>query len=540
MPRGCSTSRWAALAVTLVTSELLAQSSPPSTEKIRPQPTDSGQGSVSETLAPPAGGAVPTSQPASRPSVNSYHQEAPQGISAQRIVNLERRLRELEAQRDIARLRAAVKPPPVVAGFSGGNFFIRSRDGAFRLSPSLRLQVDAYAFAPDFEAPGQPGHTLFVRRARPELFGGLFHERVQFMVAGDFADMPNGLASTDNFLIFNFCSWLRVQVGQFDLPFTQENRTSDRYIEFLERSFVVRNLGTANKEPGIMVFGGPESHWLYYSVGLFNGDGMNLRNLDDSFDLVGRFFLRPLAHVDALLDRVQIGGSFAWGERSLTNSPYLGGATPRGGGWLTTSSNYPLFFTEYSGADGKGTRLGLVPEGSVSRAAAEISLPIGPFALRSEYIYLNSDVDENILDIGAPLRIGGKLNAHGVYALLSFWPLGDSRILPDAGVQGAPLFDATGRAPRRALNLQLSVRFDYVWARYRAGEDAGTHSLGASQIMDTYEFWDLAFGVNIWWTRHVRLSLNYILNHIESDRANLPSPDQNVLHELAFRAAVAL
>src|SRR5262249_14436541 len=149
--------------------------------------------------------------------------------------------------------------------------------------------------------------TVAIRRARLELLGSLFKNVVDFHLAGDYSTFGNGVAATDVFVQFNVHDWFHIQAGQFDTPFTYENRTSDRYLDFMERSFVVRNLGPNNKEPGLMLWGGPKNRLFYYSLGAFTGDGINVRNLDNNFDLMGRAFVRPLASTDiTLIEKLQL------------------------------------------------------------------------------------------------------------------------------------------------------------------------------------------------------------------------------------------
>ncbi len=148
---------------------------------------------------------------------------------------LEERVRLLEAK-----LALPAPDPLITAGFSNGAFWISSRNGSFRFSPSLRAHIDLYLYAPTPERPGGPHDTFALRRARPELVGSFFNDRITWMVAGDLSNFADGIAATDVFAAFHIHDWFHVQVGQFDLPFTIENRTSDKYIDFLERSFVVR------------------------------------------------------------------------------------------------------------------------------------------------------------------------------------------------------------------------------------------------------------------------------------------------------------
>ena len=76
---------------------------------------------------------------------------------------------------------------------------------------------------------------------------------VYFWLAGDFAlgppasaapVAPANLATTDDFVALAPWNNLAIlQVGQFDAPFTLENRPSDKYFDFMERSITVRAFG---------------------------------------------------------------------------------------------------------------------------------------------------------------------------------------------------------------------------------------------------------------------------------------------------------
>ncbi|TAK33313.1 MAG: hypothetical protein EPO40_00565 [Myxococcaceae bacterium] len=457
-------------------------------------------------------------------------QPAPPGAATERVRALEARVRALEAA-----AAAPTATPPLTAGWNNGLFFLRSADGAFTLFPSARMQIDAYAYTPAFEAPGQPRAAVFLRRLRPELLGSLFHERVDFMLAGDFAAPLNGQATTDAFVTFNVHDWLHVQVGQFDLPFTLENRTSDRVIDFMERSFTVRNLGASTKEPGLMLWGGLPDRRFYYSVGLFNGDGVNVRNLDNAFDVVGRVFARPFAGASSSLSRLQVGASGSFGAHHDTNQPL--GASP---GWLSTASGYAYFRNTYAGADGNGTVIAAVPQGDVARVAAEVNVPIGRVVFRAEGIWMKGDVAENLLAAGVPLRGVGSLRALGGYAQLAFWPVGSSAVLSDPGVGSMPRVVEANRTPPSGFNLQLVARGEYDRVEYQPGATIGVNQLGPSQAAGSYTYWSVGLGANLWWTRHVRWTIDYVANHVEGAAANLPSPGQGFLHELGARVGLSL
>src|SRR5450631_2429594 len=194
-----------------------------------------------------------------------------------------------------------------LAGFSDGNAFLRSPDNDFILFPSGRLQVDTYLFrySGDKNKAKIPNNTFLLRRARLEL-GGWVGSFVYFWLAGDFAlgppaaaapVTPSNLATTDDFVALAPWKNLAIlQVGQFDAPFTLENRTSDKYFDFMERSITVRAFGIPdNKEMGAMLHGFNDDKNFYYSLGVFKGDGP--------------------------LHDVEIGGSFWTGDRSNTLAP---------------------------------------------------------------------------------------------------------------------------------------------------------------------------------------------------------------------------
>src|SRR5205085_11688174 len=134
--------------------------------------------------------------------------------------------------------------------------------------------------------------TIILRRARIELVGG-FLGRFTYMIGAEFTSAAAPVA-TDLIVNARVFPFLNFQVGQFDAPFTMENRTSDKYIDFMERSLAVRAFGIpTNKEPGLMVWGETSERLFYYSLGVFNGDGQNRLNRDNNVDVIGRAFFHP-------------------------------------------------------------------------------------------------------------------------------------------------------------------------------------------------------------------------------------------------------
>ena len=216
-------------------------------------------------------------------------------------------------------------PGDPIAGFTDGTAFLRSPDNQFVLLPSGRLQVDGYAFVrPTSEMPEA---TVLLRRARLELAGWV-GSWFYYSIAGDFAlGAPAGadprpqsfIATTDDFVaVAPLKDKVILQVGQFDAPFTLENRTSDKYFDFMERSLAVRAFGVpGNKDIGVMAFGTLPKKLAYYSVGVFDGEGQNIRNQDNYFAVIGRAFVSPLAPWARL--RTEIQRPLSWRRRSSTS-----------------------------------------------------------------------------------------------------------------------------------------------------------------------------------------------------------------------------
>src|SRR5262249_33672708 len=143
-----------------------------------------------------------------------------------------------------------------------GTAFLRSPDNLFILFPSGRLQLDGLFYHSDDKTPF---NSFIIRRARLETTGWI-GPWVYFYLAGDFAVgppaaaapvAPNNLATTDDYVaLAPYKSLANLQFGQYDAPFTLENRTSDKYFDFMERSITVRAFGIpSNKELGAMLWG---------------------------------------------------------------------------------------------------------------------------------------------------------------------------------------------------------------------------------------------------------------------------------------------
>jgi hypothetical protein len=445
----------------------------------------------------------------------------------------------------ISAARAAVPAAPAgpgptepLAGISGDTAFLRSSNNLFIVFPSARLQIDGLFFTRQIPKSG-----FALRQVRLELAGWV-GPAVYYDVAGDFgapppADpdplAPNNLAATDAYIAL--APWgdaAILQVGQFDAPFTLENRTSDKYLDFMDRSLTVRALGApANKEVGVMLHGTDEQRFIYYSGGIFNGDGPNFRNVDNQFNLIGRAWIAPFAlDRGSSLGRISVGGSF-WSGRHLAGQPYATQTTAGG-----------LRFLNPRWSIGRGDATTIVEmhqHGRMYAYAVELNAPLTPrLGLRAEYVYKHQQLAED--DIGAAaagrLTILGNalVNGYAAYGDLWLWLIGDDRMLPAPGLQLPKRLTGVvdGIAP---YGLMLALRGELM----RQDVSSDTKTL-ANPNLATTRVMSFSAGLNYWYSRRFRFSTNYVVNIFGGTTENIKVLVATVPieHEVLLRLAIAL
>ena len=449
--------------------------------------------------------------------------------------------------------------PPVVlpvsaeplAGFSDGNAFLRSPDSDFIIFPSARLQVDTYLFrySGDKNKAKIPNNTFLLRRARLEL-GGWIGSFVYFWLAGDFAvgppagaapAAPSNLATTDDFVALAPWNNLAIlQVGQFDAPFTLENRTSDKYFDFMERSITVRAFGIPdNKEMGAMLHGFNDDRNYYYSVAVLNGDGQNFKNADREFDVMGRAWVAPFSFSGpGPLHDVEIGGSLWTGDRQNTLAPTS--QTTQAG---FTFLNFGQFTTTYNG--NANTAMQMRQVGRMNAAAGEINAPIDhKYGLRGEFVWKHQPLsEETIAGNGAGTIVRAvELKGYSFYGEAWIWLMGDDRIIGDQqGLEPFLRYKKFGVRPIQN-GLMVAARYEHLDENVTGDPITATivpdsPALGKT-IVDSGEL-----GVNYWHSKRFRATFNYVVNHFgQGSDANgtlnaLTSPWEQ---EFLFRLAVAL
>ncbi|WKZ32025.1 MAG: porin [Thermodesulfobacteriota bacterium] len=169
--------------------------------------------------------------------------------------------------------------------------------------------------------------TFDVRRARLDLRAAPTERlelRLQTELAGSSAKILDATAA------YAWSPGLRITAGQFLVPFSLENVTSNTKLETINRSQVVEALvargsdviGNHNgRDTGVQASGSLIDYGgrklVEYSVGVFNGSGINRADQDEQKDIIGRVAFR-------VLNDLSIGTSVYEGSYTGANRDRVG------------------------------------------------------------------------------------------------------------------------------------------------------------------------------------------------------------------------
>jgi phosphate-selective porin len=454
---------------------------------------------------------------------------------------------------------------PGTAGVYNGTFFLRDPEDSWILYVQGRTMIDFYSYyGAGVEHVSSLNPTFLLRKVRLELSGELYR-RVQWFFGGDFGmgstslganqSVPPRAAPLDVYVNVKAHPLLNVEVGQFDLPFTAESRTADKFMPFMERSIAVRVIGKGNsKESGLMLWGNLDKNQVSYAVALVQGDGMNRPNLDHRFDGVARAYVRPLVHSELPVRLLQVGASVRRGSRETKRVNYDYPA-------MTTEGGYAFFRPIYGAALSATNPEGqthVIPSGEQLLAAAEVRIPTDRFDLSFEGVYGDEHTREaQDVNLSQTLR-AGTLTSMGYYVQLGFWPLGSAFVNGIPGDQSFTSIDFSKPKAPLASSLQLLVRWEQLSAEYEGSDRGGSTPSGIDGKIKVNA---LSFGASYWLGKTLRVSANYGINWFpdsapssswtDEQRAQAPGntlpagvddsarENAHVLHELLGRVQVS-
>ena len=165
-------------------------------------------------------------------------------------------------------------------------------------------------------------NALRMRRVRLSVDGNLA-KTVSYKIQGDFTRSP---MLVDAYIKYKPCREFAIQLGQFKTPFTIESPINPVNLEIFDYGEAVQQLGgykdvcgvgALGRDLGLMATGSlfpveGEEGYKYsivdYSIGVFNGNGANNLDNNNSKDIVGRLDVHPG------LKEITLSGSYYYGK----------------------------------------------------------------------------------------------------------------------------------------------------------------------------------------------------------------------------------
>lgn len=208
-----------------------------------------------------------------------------------------------EAEQEAAKLKKLPEKGTIVSGKSGKKHQI-----------SGYTQVDAHFGDSVLHSPD---NTVEIRRARLALEGAII-DPLEYKVQIDAAASSSILR--DAKLTYKLGEWAHLNAGQYKAPFSREVLNSSSKIETIERAQVSNAIGP-ERQIGGSVSGKLFEEFLSYEGGIFNGNGSNTKNDDDSFLYVGRVVLTPYKTDDLFGEKAKLEIAGNIGTSEDTDAP---------------------------------------------------------------------------------------------------------------------------------------------------------------------------------------------------------------------------
>ena len=265
-------------------------------------------------------------------------------------------------------------------------------------------------------------NSFNIRMARIALEGriaGDFYWKTQIQFNGNTSNLGSSPRMVDLFAEWQKYDYFKVKIGQFKNPFTFENPMHPIDQGFMGYSQNVSKLAGFSDRAGEHASNGRDiglqlqgdflknangRNLLHYQIGVFNGQGINTKDVDNQKNVIGGVWLMPISGM-----RI---GAFGWT-----------GSYARKGNWTEIVADPTSSVT--SGATNEITHTNEVRSLNQNRYAFSFEYKKDGWTVRSEYIHstgkafaksLTSFNDANSKDCSINEKIGDK--AQGVYGLV--------------------------------------------------------------------------------------------------------------------------
>ena len=265
-------------------------------------------------------------------------------------------------------------------------------------------------------------NSFNIRMGRIALEGRIaddFYWKTQIQFNGNTSNLGASPRMVDLFAEWQKYDYFKVKIGQFKNPFTFENPMHPIDQGFMGYSQNVSKLAGFSDRAGEHASNGRDiglqlqgdflknangRNLLHYQIGVFNGEGINTKDVDNQKNVIGGVWLMPVSGM-----RI---GAFGWT-----------GSYARKGNWTETVADPTSSVTP--GATNEITHTNEVRSLNQNRYAFSFEYKKDGWTVRSEYIHstgkafaksLTSFNDANSKDCSINEKIGDK--AQGVYGLV--------------------------------------------------------------------------------------------------------------------------
>lgn len=286
------------------------------------------------------------------------------------------------------------------------------------------VKLSGYALT-QYQYSGQKGaesNSFNIRMGRLALDGRIandFYWKAQIQFNGNTSTLGNSPRMVDLFAEWQKYDFFKVKIGQFKNPFTFENPMNPIDQGFMSYAQNVNKLAGFSDRAGGHASNGRDiglqfqgdflkntngRNLFHYQVGVFNGQGINTKDVDNQKNVIGGVWFMPVKGM-----RI---GAFGWT-----------GSYARKGNWTETVADPTSSVSP--GAAKVVTHTNEVRKLSQNRYAFSIEYKVNDWTVRSEYIHstgkafqksINNFNDDNAKDCTVNEKIGDQ--AQGVYGLV--------------------------------------------------------------------------------------------------------------------------
>lgn len=300
-------------------------------------------------------------------------------------------------------------------------------------------------------------NSFNVRMARLSLEGRIlkdFYWKTQIQFNGNTSTLGNSPRVVDAFAEWQKYPFFKVKIGQYKRPFTFENPMNPIDQGFMSYAQNVNKLAGFSDRVGEHASNGRDiglqfqgdfiknaagRNLVHYQIGVFNGQGINTKDVDNQKNVIGGVWVMPVAGM-----RI---GAFGWT-----------GSYARKGEWLET-------VRVASGAnfveDRKIAQSG-VRKLSQNRYAFSFEYKANDWTVRSEYIHstgmafaksITNHGDEASKDCSLNQKIGNK--AQGVYGLV-IAPIVSKKLYAKARYD---MYEANGKTDMMRTQYEVGLNY---------------------------------------------------------------------------------